>query len=84
MPMRTIAWVRCTGNRTALTRRSASSKRCLRIKPDHAHAHRLLGYVYEQQGRLDEAIQEYQETLRINPDHAHVHRLLGYVCRRPE
>ena len=35
--------------------------------------------VYTQQGRLDEAIREYQAALRINPDDADAYFSLGAI-----
>ena len=37
---------------------------------------------YEQQGRTDEAIREYQAALRINPDYAKAHCNLGVAYAR--
>ena len=37
------------------------------------------GRGYGQQGRIDEAIREYQAALRINPDDAEAHYNLGVV-----
>ena len=41
----------------------------------------LLGAIYKQQGRMDEAIREYQAALRIKPDDA-AHHILGAIYRQ--
>ena len=40
----------------------------LRLSPENASAHSLLGDIYENQGRLDDAIQWYRMALDVNPD----------------
>ena len=40
----------------------------LRLAPQNASAQSLLGDIYENQGRLDDAIQWYRMALDVNPD----------------
>jgi tetratricopeptide (TPR) repeat protein len=40
---------------------------CIRVNPDTA-VHGVLGRIYEWQGRIDKANQEYKEHLQINPN----------------
>jgi Flp pilus assembly protein TadD len=37
-------------------------------EPDYADAHRLLGLIFEREGRRDEARAEIQTALRLRPD----------------
>jgi tetratricopeptide (TPR) repeat protein len=52
----------------------------LRIDPQNADAHVLLGVVLQAEGRLQEAEAAYREALRINP-HADAHYNLGYLLQ---
>jgi tetratricopeptide (TPR) repeat protein len=45
-------------------------------------AHLDLGYAYEDQGQLDEAITQYDEVLELEPYYSHANRMLGDVFRR--
>ncbi len=45
--------------------------------PDCWLAHCNLGVVLAEQGRLDEAIQHYQQALELNPDYIEAHNNLG-------
>lgn len=42
-------------------------KRIIRESPDAAFAHYNLGLVYDRQGRINEAIQEYETIIRLTP-----------------
>lgn len=42
-------------------------KQCLAINPRAAEAHQRLANIYRQQGRRQEAIQEYRTALQLNP-----------------
>ena len=46
-------------------------------QPDDAKTHNNLGTALRKEGRLDEAIAEYQEALKIDPDYAPAHYNLG-------
>lgn len=47
------------------------------VSQDPADVHYNRGVGYEGQGKLDEAIREYQEALRVNPNHVDAHCNLG-------
>ncbi|MEM8827916.1 MAG: tetratricopeptide repeat protein [Cyanobacteria bacterium P01_G01_bin.19] len=41
-----------------------------------------LGYVLEQQGKLEAAIESYQQALKVNPDYAQAHNNLGNMLKQ--
>lgn len=43
-------------------------KECLRLKPDFARAHALLGKVYKLEGETKRAIAEFEAALRLEPE----------------
>lgn len=45
-------------------------------------AHHHLAMVLTEQGRLEEAVEQYRETVRINPSHPAAHNNLGLVLAR--
>ena len=46
-------------------------------------AHARLGQAFSKDGRIDEAIKEYEEALKINPDDADTHfNLANVLCRK--
>lgn len=45
----------------------------IRLNPDYAEAHLLLGNVYAKLLRWKEAIESYKQSIRINPDSAEAH-----------
>lgn len=47
-------------------------------------AHNNLGMLYEQDGRLKDAIEEYKKALELNPDSAETHTNLGFIYRRQD
>jgi TPR repeat protein len=49
------------------------------ISPDYAQAHYALAIALEQAGRIDEAIEQYEQALRINPDHPKVQNNLAWL-----
>jgi len=49
----------------------------IRLNPDCWMAHNNLGIVFVEQGRTDEAINQYHEAIRIKPDDAFTHNNLG-------
>ena len=48
-------------------------------RPTNARAHSNLGSALEAEGRIEEAVAQYEETLRLNPDYAETHNNLGNV-----
>ena len=53
-----------------------------RKSPNWDRPHNNLGTVYYDQGRLDEAIREFQTALKLNYDYADAHNNLGVVYER--
>jgi len=51
-----------------------------RVTPAEEHFNR--GVTYHNEGRLDEAIREYQAALRVNPNYAETHYNLGLAYRQ--
>jgi tetratricopeptide (TPR) repeat protein len=54
-------------------------KAAISIDPGYSEAHRNLGSIYRDQGKLDDAVKEYQEAIRIDSDDASSHHFLGHV-----
>jgi protein O-GlcNAc transferase len=59
----------------------------LQLEPDlenqyYATASSNLGSIFEQQGKLDAAVESYQQALRLKPDYAEVHYNLGNVLKK--
>jgi tetratricopeptide (TPR) repeat protein len=54
----------------------------LAANPGCWRAHYILGDNLSEQGRLDEAIAQYQEALGIQPDYAYAHNNLGNALRQ--
>ena len=54
----------------------------LAANPGSWRAHYILGDNLSEQGRLDEAIAQYQEALEIQPDYAYAHNNLGNALRQ--
>jgi Tfp pilus assembly protein PilF len=50
--------------------------------PNKARPHNNLGVVYRQEGRLDEAMKEYQIAVRLNPSYADAHINLGVIYQK--
>ena len=49
----------------------------IRTKQDDANNHYEQGRIYQRQGRLDDAIAEFQEAISIKPNYAEAHNNLG-------
>lgn len=52
-------------------------KRLVELNRNDADAHVYLGYIYQNQNNIDEAIAEYKVALTINPQHITANRNLG-------
>ena len=52
-------------------------KRAVDLDPDHDGAWSALGFVYEAQNKLDDAVAVYKEALKANPDNAAFVERLG-------
>ena len=50
---------------------------CVKKSPNKARSHNNLGNIFLNQGRYQEAINQYNEALRINPNYAEAHNNLG-------
>ena len=70
-----------SGSHEALEKAIAILRRALRLKPDNAQLHYLLGGDLQHQEKLNEAIAEYRETIRLNPNHVDAHNNLGNALR---
>ena len=44
---------------------AASARKSFELEPSYADAHRVLGLVYRQKGRLKEAVQEFKRALGL-------------------
>lgn len=59
----------------------------LRLDPNNVHAHSLIGDLYRDQGRLDEAAQWYRMALDLSPesraDRAKLQQVEADIARRP-
>jgi protein O-GlcNAc transferase len=54
----------------------------VRIQPAFAEGHNSLGIALQEQGRLDAAVESFQQALRINPSFAEAHNNLGNALDR--
>lgn len=52
-------------------------QKTVQLHPDHRDAHYLLGHVYAQQGKFEEAEKEFREVIRIDPEYPEAHNYLG-------
>ena len=59
------------------TKPSRAISAALRLEPDFSEPHNNLGIVFNDQGKLDEAVACYQRALKLKPDHAEPHNNLG-------
>ena len=48
------------------------------MQPDLVEAHNNLGEVLQKQGRLNDALNSYQQAIKINPDYPYTYHNLGY------
>ncbi len=64
-----------------------SLREAIRLQPDHAQSHYLLGQVLQSAGRHEEAVSHLRRALDLSPSTADAHRLLGRAytqLRQPE
>jgi tetratricopeptide (TPR) repeat protein len=67
-----------TGEAGAIFDRAiAAAREAIRLNPDYAGVHNILGNALGSKGRRDDAIAEYREAIRLNPDYAGAHYNLG-------
>ena len=60
-------------------RPSANIPERLELKTDYPEAHNNLGVALAQQGKMDEAIVQFDQALRLKPDYAQARTNLGYA-----
>lgn len=65
-----------------LIRKEQLYKKAVELCPSYAEAHNNLGYVYEKQGRLEEAIAEYKKASELKPEIPYPYFGLGDVYYR--
>ena len=76
----TLAFAAATYARNNIWKDDASLwEDVVRKSPNKARPHNYLGEIYSRQGRLDEAIREYQIVLSLNYDYDFAHNNLGIV-----
>lgn len=74
--------ITCARTQTTYWRNSETLwNHTLACTPDNSVAHNNLGDAFYQQGRMDEAIAQYQRALEIKPDNEKAHYNLGNVSR---
>lgn len=58
-------------------------RQAIQIQPEFFEAYFLLGDVYLELGRLDDAVETYERAMRIKPEDTNVHLKLGiaYIAR---
>lgn len=56
-------------------------RQALKIKPDYAWGHHLLGSTQQCQGRMQEALASYRKAISLNPDFAETHYFLANALR---
>jgi predicted TPR repeat methyltransferase len=68
-------------NKGTATKPSRSSRRALRSRRARADCHNNLGIVFQSTGKLQAAIDAYQQAIAIDPGHANAHSNLGVLLR---
>ena len=59
----------------------AFCRRALKIKPDYAWGHHVLGSALQCQGRMEEALVCYRKTISLQPDYAEAHYFIANALR---
>jgi serine/threonine-protein kinase len=67
--------------RAVLDEAITSSRAAIRLEPDVAEVHRLLGAALREQGQLEEAAAEFREAIRLQPDLANARVNLGWILQ---
>ena len=49
------------------------------MKPDYAEAYNNMGNALKDQGKIEEAIETYNNALSVKPDYAEAHRMLASI-----
>lgn len=75
------AYQKMTGN---VEQAIGKYRETIRLRPDYAEAHQLLGAALVEQRRFEEACKHFREVQRINPDDAHAHHMVGAVLSELE
>jgi len=57
-------------------------RRAVELAPDKPEAHRDLGEILVQVGKLDEAVVSYRQSLELDPYYAQAHRNLGHALKK--
>ncbi len=55
-------------------------QRAASLDPDQSECRILLASLYEEDGRISQALQCYEELSRIKPDNLNCHRNIGVIC----
>ena len=58
------------------------ARRAVQLQPELDANHLVLAKVYERLGKLDQAVEELQETIRLNPSHTSAHYILFRLYKR--
>jgi Flp pilus assembly protein TadD len=56
-------------------------KQAVKLRPDYAAAHYMLGTALKQKGDLDPAIEALRESIRLDPNDPGPHNTLGQILR---
>ena len=59
----------------------AFCQKALKLQPDYAWGHHVLGSALQCQGRMDEALACYRTSISLRPDYAEAHYFLANVLR---
>ena len=51
----------------------------MRLDPHYAKPHNNIGVIRKNQGKIDDAIREYQTAIRLDPEYATPHENLGHL-----
>ena len=57
-------------------------RHAIRVNPNYAKAYFNLGKIYDEQDRLDEAVENFEKALRLEPGIAEIHKNLALVLTK--